>query len=144
MTNSGDSRPAPGSDLALSLAPRVTTFERALLVAPRSDEAIGEEIHLTDQGVGADAADLDRVAAICMEACLEAEVKTVVVEDDVARLGDPSLNDDQVTYVEDHVVRWLERCRSRGSASLQLAWRSALALAFRGCLAGRHASNGRT
>lgn len=96
---------AQGSDLALRVSSRLAEFTVALVVAPPTvalDPAI-----LDDHGRGFRTSDVDRLAARMLDSLHEAGAKTLVVEDDLARRGDPRLPSD-IALVGERVLRWID------------------------------------
>ena len=95
---------AQGSDLAASMTRRLVEFASARLLIPLVPGA-APVTSLDDHGRGNRSSDADQIARRLFESFAAAGVRTLVVEDDLARRGDPGVGLD-VAFVGDRVVRW--------------------------------------
>lgn len=94
---------AQGSALAMSMTQRLDSLPSVLLVAP---EACEHGLpRLDDHGRGIKMGDADLTAARLLAVLARERPTVLLVEDDLARRGDPNL-DRGVAFVEDRVVRW--------------------------------------
>lgn len=103
---------ARGSRLANLMQPRVERMRHAsLLGAPASAP---HALDNTGRGVSSSDANFD--VARFLEATRASGICTLLVEDDVARKGDPRLPND-VAFVEDRVIYWTEIAPGARSAT---------------------------
>ncbi len=84
---------------------QLASLSGALLIAP-IDIDPGQP-RLDDHGHGYSSAEVDRLAVKLLQALVAEGARTLVVEDDLARRGDPRL-EGNVGFVEDRVVKWAE------------------------------------
>jgi hypothetical protein len=96
---------AEGSALAMSMTWQLNSLTSAWLVAP--DGSTLAPLLLDNQGRGIKTRDADLAAARFLACLSHHGDQILLVEDDLARRGDPRL-DDEVAFVEDRVVRWSE------------------------------------
>jgi hypothetical protein len=97
---------AQGSGLATMMTLRLDRMETARLLAPEVPGA-GSVAPLDDYARGIRSSDSDQVAKRVLESFAEVGVRTLVVEDDLARRGDPGLGAD-VAFLSDRVIRWAD------------------------------------
>jgi hypothetical protein len=96
---------AQGSMLAMYITQRLEALTSAWLVAP---VVAGQQVPgLDEHGHGFSTREVDALTGKLLAALAEANVGVVVVEDDLARRGDPNLGHD-VLFVEDRVLRCSE------------------------------------
>lgn len=97
---------AQGSDLAASMTRRLAEFASARLLIPPVPGA-APVTSLDDHGRGTRSSDADQIAQRLLGSFAAAGVRTLVVEDDLARRGDPGVGLD-VAFIGDRVVRWAD------------------------------------
>jgi hypothetical protein len=95
-----------GSVLSTMVSRRLKDFAVARLLAPEAVSP-GNVGVLDNESRGIRTSDVDRLAGQVIARIALAGVRTIVVEDDLARRGDPVLRRD-LAYVEDRVVRWVD------------------------------------
>ena len=95
-----------GSTLAMLLTRRLAEPSSAWLLAPK-DQVDLASLMLDDRGRGMRTSDADRVASRFLEVLRIAGAATVVVEDDLARRGDPHLVETSC-FVDDRVLHWAQ------------------------------------
>jgi hypothetical protein len=110
---------AQGSDIAAMVLPRLARFDSGHLLVP-AESGGGPWSPLSDTGGKCHPADSDRVAEPFIATCSRAGARTLVVEDDVARKGDPGLSDEDVVYVSDRVLRWADLGRQSARSAVAL------------------------
>lgn len=107
---------AQGAGLATLMVQRLGKLQAAWLLAPARSSEPGTV--LDDHGRGIRTTDADLIAERLFAAFVEAGATTLVVEDDLARRGDPALGSD-VVFIDDHVVRWAD-LRAGAAAAVRL------------------------
>ena len=96
---------AQGSDLARLIGARLSTLTKALLLVEPS-RVQGHGPILDDSGRGIPSSEADEVAKRLLASAARTAKLTLVVEDDVARKGDPHLG--RAAFVGTRVLRWEE------------------------------------
>lgn len=96
---------AQGSDLAGLISARLSTLSKALLLVEPS-RVQGPGPILDDSGRGIPSSEADEVAKRLLATAARKAKLTLVVEDDLARQGDPHLG--QAVFVGARVLRWEE------------------------------------
>jgi hypothetical protein len=96
---------AQGSDLARLVGANLSTLANALLLVEPS-RARGLEPILDDNGRGIPALEADEIAERLLARAAHRTAVTLIVEDDLARRGDPNVG--RATFVADRVLRWEE------------------------------------
>jgi hypothetical protein len=92
-----------GSSLSASMTSNLSRLPFALLLVPEGGD---HGIHaLDDYSRGIRLSDADRIAALLLSRLGAAGAKVLVVEDDLARRGDPGLHG-EFAFIGDHVIRW--------------------------------------
>jgi hypothetical protein len=92
-----------GSSLAMLMSQHLGSLTFARLLVP----AVGGQFILDDRGRGIPQRDSDAIVRALFQ-CLGPDVlKSLIVEDDLARRGDPSLGSD-VAFVDDRALRWCD------------------------------------
>lgn len=99
---------ASGSDLALQILPRLHLFGHAHLLVPPDADYATSATGLSDHGRGRPPSESDAAAVDFLRTWSTATRGTLVVEDDLARRGDPNLEDDDIVYINDRVLRWVD------------------------------------
>jgi hypothetical protein len=97
---------AQGSTLAMSMTQRLESFRWAWLVAPPDAEHQAPP-RLDELGHGIKTSAADLLGARLLPYLTRAGLRVLLVEDDLARRGDPNLGCD-VAFVGERVVRWSE------------------------------------
>lgn len=97
---------AQGSGMAELMTRRLGKLGSAVLLSPSAPGA-APITSLDDLGRGIRPSDADQIARRLLQSFGAAGVKTLVVEDDLARRGDPGVGLD-VAFVGDRVVRWAD------------------------------------
>jgi hypothetical protein len=97
---------AQGSTLAMSVAEQLAALSTAWLVVSEQADLQGA-IRLDDVSRGLDIRDVDLAAHEVLASFGRAGVRVLLVEDDLARRGDPNLGPD-VGFVGDRVLRWAD------------------------------------
>lgn len=97
---------AQGSGMAELMTRRLDKLGSAVLLSP-SVQGAAPVTSLDDLGRGIRSSDADQIAQRLLESFAAAGVRTLVVEDDLARRGDPGVGLD-VAFVGDRVVRWAD------------------------------------
>jgi hypothetical protein len=92
---------AQGSSLAMLMSRRLQMLTSARLLVHHA----GGAVVLNDHGRSISSADTDAMAHQLFARVGAEAVKTLIVEDDLARRGDSSVEAD-VVFVEDRVLRW--------------------------------------
>jgi hypothetical protein len=92
---------AQGSSLAMLMSQRLGSLLGARLLAPDT----ARQLVLDDRGRGIRSSDADVIAQRFLARVGPEVVKTLIVEDDLARRGDASVGRD-VAFVEDRILRW--------------------------------------
>jgi hypothetical protein len=90
--------------LSISMTARLASLPGALLVVPHTAHD-PEAARLDDHGRGYPSSEVDRLASRLLELLTSVGAQSLVVEDDLARRGDPGL-EGNVAFVDDRVVRW--------------------------------------
>ena len=93
-----------GSILARLMLERLTALPRAWLLAPETVDALGTTLDNASRGIRQAHADV--VVADAIQQLAGRGLKTLIVESDLARRGDPDLG--TVAFAGDHVLRWAE------------------------------------
>lgn len=96
---------AQGSDLARLIGARLSTLSKALLLVEPS-RVQGPGPILDDSGRGIPSSEADEVAKRLLATAARKAKLTLLVEDDMARQGDPHLG--RVAFVGARVLRWAE------------------------------------
>jgi hypothetical protein len=85
---------------------RLAGLKSARLLAPQMP-GVASMASLDDHGRGIRSIDADQIAERVFESFTEVGVRTLVVEDDLARWGDRGLGAN-VAFVGDRVIRWID------------------------------------
>jgi len=101
---------AQGSEFSIRVARRLSDLPQAIVIGP----PLGDSQVLDGHGRGISQVDADVVLDRVVDALALTGVKTLVVEDDLARRGDPSLHG-QVAFVGGRVLRWADLSRAKAS-----------------------------
>ncbi|HTZ43213.1 MAG TPA: hypothetical protein VMB79_05070 [Jatrophihabitans sp.] len=96
---------ADGSELAMLVRDRLAEFSTALVIAPALSPSMS--ISIDDRGRGMHTSDVDLALRPLLESFRQAGARTLIVEDDLARCGDPRLPA-KVVYAGDRVLRWCD------------------------------------
>jgi hypothetical protein len=96
---------AQGSALAMLMAERLGLFSSARLLVPEAGKQQWTFLP-GEHGRGYRSRDIDLLAGQFLRSLACFDLQTLLVEDDLARKGDPNLA--AVAYVEDRVLRWIE------------------------------------
>ncbi len=105
---------AQGSELSIRVARRLSDLSQAIVIGPTLDESQA----LDGQGQGISQVDADVALDRVVDALALTGAKTLVVEDDLARRGDPGLQG-QVAFVGGRVLRWTDLSRAKASRLLR-------------------------
>lgn len=97
---------AQGSTLATSMTQRLESFRSTWLVAPPGADHQAPP-RLDERGRGIKTSAADSLGARLLACLMSAGLHVLLVEDDLARRGDPDLGCD-VAFVGERVVRWCE------------------------------------
>ena len=106
---------AQGSALALGVAQRLSEFNTAWIVA--SEMPGSGPVEIDDQARGIRTADADTAMQWLLALCLDAGLRTLIVEDDLARRGDrqrplPFYS----AFLGDRVLRWVDLAETSDGA----------------------------
>jgi hypothetical protein len=105
---------AQGSRLAMSMTQRLESLRSTWLVTqPEADDE--RPRRLDEHGHGVKTSDVDLLASRLLASLMRAGLGVLLVEDDLARRGDPNLGS-EVAFVGDRIVRWSEMKGSSGRA----------------------------
>jgi hypothetical protein len=112
---------------------RIESFSLAWLLVP--DPATAAPLVLDDSGRGIQSKDADATTQRVLQCLGRDVVKTVIVEDDLARRGDVIAGAD-VAFVEDRVLRWTALDNdAAGAVALMRSGSSGYPLNAFGCVA---------
>lgn len=101
---------AQGSALAMSMIQRLGSLKSTWLVVPPDAEYQAPR-RLDDRGHDIKTSDADLLGARLLACLTQAGLRVLLVEDDLARRGDPNLGRD-VAFVGERVIRWSEMAGS--------------------------------
>jgi hypothetical protein len=109
---------AQGSMISMLMTERLAQLARARLLVPPQTETASTSID--DFGRGIMRSDSDRVVRLVLGSLATVGLRTLVVEDDLARRGD-HVTGGKLAFVDDRIIRWvdLEAGASDGVALLR-------------------------